>query len=727
MPTINDVTVVASAYTTSASARPQRLSNGWIVTLEKNGNTDLKLQISKDNGTTFQDFCSIAPAGLTAIYGMAISSYGTFIHITTTIADGSNFRILYYNINALTQTNVVISVSTYSLEGVTQTAFSGCSLAINSTGTELHATWSCKNATYPNSFNLRVSKGTIAVDGSVTWGTVTQNTINNTVGADNKNPTIIIKGNGYPTIIWEFTNGSNYWIYFSNFNGSIWSNYASLYTGGTYAQSSPSAIFVPQAINGLANGLTGNAWHGTDSASAGVNYIRFNKCVDGIGSVWSTMQKLVVGTNASLTANKTGKLFITYEDAGITKRIESTDNGDTWSVATTVGTGVNPSTLFDLTMNMTIPLTIRKGASSVLFSGSWTVTTISVTQGSIGTKSDKSNLLTYAITTDGTMSTITESVNGVSVGTKTLSSGASSPVGLSQAQWDAIKYGKYAPFINLTSVLSTDWEQGSQTPTTIGQTVTQSASTVRLRTKIAIPVQSNTTYAFQVNSPYQIEIWETNSSNVITQFFPWTTGGSFTTSSGVSFVYVVVSFVSGLTIIPTDISLVSPIFKSGIPLNTLTVAMGTDTFTYTFSKTLATSDDITSAMKAVQDTQTTMLPSVKAKLGSAIRAKGGTVNDTDSFDLMVSAITNASNVKSASGTFTAVGTTVTVTGLSFTPGIVSAYYTATDYSSGFTSNGVNVGSKNSASVFTVATFVPNASGFTLTVPSNVLYSWKAKE
>jgi hypothetical protein len=544
MPTVIDEIVVNQAYDTSGNGgrKITRLSNDWIVTATKD-TTNKAVYLHVDDGVSFRQLWSVT--GLSGIVDISIVSKGTIVYLLMNQGTTPQFVV----IDALTGNNL----SGYINVDTGQTNTGNVSLAINEAGTELHAAWASKNSTYPNSFNIRYAKGTINADGSVTWGAVEQLTTNNTSGYDYQTPCIIVRGDNNPTIFYIHKASSSYKLYGLRYNGTSWESpggITPIYDGGSYAQSSPSAIFVPSEINGLPNGLLGNVWHGTDSASGGVNYIRFSKSTD-LGANWSTPQKLIPGTNPTLTANRNGKLFITYEDNGVTKRIESTDNGDTWSAPITVGNGTNPSSLFDLSLNMSEPLTIRKGASSVLFSGAWVVTTISVTPGSLGqkTSSDKSNILSYSITTDGTMSTITEKINGTTIATRTNpTSGQQFAVSLSQAQWDAIKYGN---------------------------------------------------------------------------------------------------------------------------AHTLTIEMGSDVWTYTFDKRLHANDDVLSAVKGVQDLQT-HLNGIKAQLGAAIRAKGGTVNDTDAWSAFVSAVGNMQVKRWASGT----GLTST-TGITFRrPGETTAtlYY-----------------------------------------------------
>ncbi|AIE61714.1 hypothetical protein [Bacillus methanolicus] len=105
----------------------------------------------------------------------------------------------------------------------------------------------------------------------------------------------------------------------------------------------------------------------------------------------------------------------------------------------------HPSTLYDISLDFSEPLFIYKDPTGrVGFNGTWVVTTISVQPGSLGqkTSADKNNLLTYSITTDGTMGTITEKINGTVINTRSNpSSGQQFTVSLNQSQWDAIKFG----------------------------------------------------------------------------------------------------------------------------------------------------------------------------------------------------------------------------------------------------------------------------------------------
>ncbi len=454
MPTINDATVVNSAYDTSGNGGRKlvKLDNGNQYSAMKTG-TGWYVYKTTNNWSTKTSVAE--ESSLTSVQDISLTTNGVNIYILINMNNGAVQFRSYKDSGTIIGSIVNID---------TVTALGNVSLITNEERTELHATWSSKNATYPNSFNIRYAKGTINGDGSVTWGAIVQVTKRNNSGYDYTNPSIVFHSNGHPFIFSEVISSTTRLImvlttsfttvaWDASLIDTAWGNKV-IHNGGTYAQSSPSAMFVLQSVNGLANGRIWVAWHGTDATESNFTNIRSSYSDDG-GVTWSAMSKLTNGNtignySPSLTANKQNEVFVLYYYNSATWEIRKLKhNGTSWGSFSTVNAnkGSAPSTLYDPTFNFTEPLFIYKNDSTtphVGFYGTWTVTTISVTQGSIGTKTDKSNVLTYAITTDGTMSTITEKVNGVTVGTKTATSGQSLIAGLTQAQWDAVKFGKYA-------------------------------------------------------------------------------------------------------------------------------------------------------------------------------------------------------------------------------------------------------------------------------------------
>lgn len=648
MPVINDATVVNQAYQTSASARPQRLSNGWIVSAEYDSTGYIRFQVDKQNGQGFKDLCYVS--GIISTISFTLSSKGTNVYLLATMT-GPVMGFLGFD--AVTVTNIDIVSKKINLDTGQSVLGGGSSLAINDAGTELHAAWASKNSTYPNSFNIRYAKGTIATDGSVVWGVAEQRTTWNESTRNAVEPTMTNDANGNLYLIYAYKYGTTANIIFCDkFANGSWTS-STVYSTSSFAQSSPSAIFVPQSINGLANGRIWVAWHGTDSTDTTYANIRVSYSDDG-GATWSTMQKLTTGNTRgqffpSITANKNNKIFIVFGGStasGSYKDIKKLSNdAGVWSSASVVKPGVNtndfpdyPSTLFDLAVNFTEPLFIYQntGTSSpkVGFYGSWTTTTNSVPSGDVGAKSNPSNLLSYAITTDGAMSTITEKVNGATVGTKTATSGQALNVSLTDAQWDAVNFGKYHT-------------------------------------------------------------------------------------------------------------------ATGTP-NTLTIEMGTEKWTYTFTKTANENTTETQLAEALKDMNEVFLPAVKEKLAVPIRSKGGTVPANPSFDGLAEAIVGiVVGKKFASGTIAASGNVVTVTGLSFRPSTVALYMTTAnndtvtyrgigiykdtpilDRSSGSDTSGAYGISWHSNGTIQTTTATPMTSnGFTMvfTASQGVPIAWEAYE
>jgi hypothetical protein len=384
------VSVVGSAYTTSASARPQKLSNGWIVTAETSGST-VYFQVSKDGGATFNPLTTLT---ITTTGGWSICSKGTIIYFVGTSSNATT--LTFYTFDATTVPSSITTGDTnygYKTIDTSQSAFNGCSITIDSNGKQW-ATWASKNSTYPNSFNIRVSSST---DGT-TWASPTQLTTYNSTGLDVKNPCVVIKGNGYPIILVD-SNGTAAveGIYYTNYNGTSWSSLGTVYTNDGYTQSNPSAV-VDSA------GVIHVTWQGYDSTDVNPTNIRYSKSTDG-GATWSAMLKLTSGNVSgqgqyypSITADKNNNVYVLWR--GIDSAVNATYNqirkivwnGSAWGSITTItsnttGDAVNPSTLANYT-DFTDPLTIYMDnvAGAVKFRGVWNetvATTISSEESSV--------------------------------------------------------------------------------------------------------------------------------------------------------------------------------------------------------------------------------------------------------------------------------------------------------------------------------------------------------
>lgn len=211
----------------------------------------------------------------------------------------------------------------------------------------------------------------------MTWGSVEQWTTLNTSGVDYVNPTITVRADGLPIVLWNST-GQNGIIYSKVSSQGI----VQVYNSGStsYIQSSPSACIDK-------NGRIWVAWHGTDATDNTRYNIRVSYSDSG-GVTWSTMQKLTSGntydqSNATITVNKNNEVFIIWNgnngsDGYIDIRMIKYSNGSWGSISTisdgTTGSKVFPSTLYDPTLNFSTPLFIYKDNQSnkIGFYGTWT-------------------------------------------------------------------------------------------------------------------------------------------------------------------------------------------------------------------------------------------------------------------------------------------------------------------------------------------------------------------
>jgi hypothetical protein len=372
-------TVVPSALDPSGNGGRKlvRLSNGWLVAVVKSGSSAFYLYKSTDNGQTWTELSSTS--SITSLADVAIQAYGTKVFLIFSFANTVRYRTY----------DVITGATNYYGDIDTgQTSVGSVSLAVNSTGTELHAAWASKNSTYPNSFNIRYAKGTINGDGSVAWGSVEQRTTFNVSGTDYTNPCVVVNANGHPVIITQYNQGASInRIYANYFNGTSWLTGQNgggnvLSDGNSYAQSNPCAVVDN-------NGVIHVVWHGMDSTDSAVNNIRYSKSTDG-GVTWSGATKLTSGNTdtqvyPTITVNSQNDVFVLWHgrEAGRTelnlKQRKYTASTSSWgSVITltngTTGTTGHPSSLADPSLGFTEPLVIYVDgpAGKVMFRGVWT-------------------------------------------------------------------------------------------------------------------------------------------------------------------------------------------------------------------------------------------------------------------------------------------------------------------------------------------------------------------
>lgn len=667
MPNIIDSTVINQAYDTSGNGGRKivRLDNGTLISCLKN-TTSFFVYKSEDNGLTWTQRYN---NNQTLIQDIALVAKGEKIYV---LATANNKDVYCYVLDERgTGHQFVTAIDTG------QSAIGNVSLAINEAKTELHATWASKNSTYPNSFNIRYSKGTIGVDGNVTWGAVEQRTTWNSTGLDCKNPTIILNTLNNPVIIFERSMAGSYGIRRVMFDGVTWTANNSdapqtLYNGGSYIQSSPSVIFVPKSINGLANGRIWVAWRKYEATG---HTIATSYSDDG-GTTWSipvNTSPLTTSTPVDsyklspiITVNKSNVVFVLYTwfDSTGNKpyqvrmvKLEETSWSNEIILVTNDMLAVSnsyltyPSALADTNTDFEVPLFIYRDAKKgkVGFYGTWSTTEISVPEGSIGAVSDKNNLLTYSITSDGEMGEIVEKVNGTVVGTKTAVSGETLTVRLSQEQWDAVKFGKYnVAIIDISHELG-EWEQGNRTFKD-GDVPISSASQTRLRTKNAMSVIQGGTLDISINSGFNFYIGQVDSNNRTVKEGSWQSSGEVKLMPRTSEVWINIKKSDGAETIGLDelVNIGITIYGKERLDNTLTVEMGENKWKYAFDKQLSSDADMLSIAKAVKDSQDTYLPAVKSNLIKSLKDKDGTLSEESSFEDIVNTIETVTESKKES-------------------------------------------------------------------------------
>lgn len=471
MPTYLGETVASTALQTSPNARPQHLSNKWIVTAGYNTTEKtIYLQVNKMDGNGFVPLANIM--NVTYYNGkFSMVSKGNFVYLAACAVLSGQAAINFWSIDVTKVPNVQLTSSTTgvfytNITNVSTAQIDFDSVSLNIIDSAIYAGMSRKSTDRSNCFNAAYNKGVINPDGSVTWGTLGEVTIQNSSGGyDTRNVSTIV-ANGRLLIFADIVfvgNGNRAIVCFNQVSGNIHNGAGSgsimasgwywnlVHNGVSFAQSQPQAIFSDKSMNGLANGRIHAVWQGNDAAYPSSYRSRYSYS-DDLGATWSPMilvSDLSVSNygRPTITANKNGDIFVISDfidiaTIGVRRMAKGETTFSAW--ATYSNTGNYPSALYDPSLNFTEPLFIYQGTSKVGFKGTWIVTDISVPQGSIGQVTDKNNLLSYSITTDGTMTAITEKVNDVTVGTKTAASGESLTVGLTQEQWDAIRFGKYA-------------------------------------------------------------------------------------------------------------------------------------------------------------------------------------------------------------------------------------------------------------------------------------------
>ncbi len=293
------VQVTANAYTTTASARPVRMDNGWLKSFTQNGLV-VYVSTSKDNGATWSATSTMA-GGVTGGYSV--------------VSLGSTYALLYTSTSVMAVEirdvdDVIVGTPVYNVDSA-QTELGGCSITIAPNG-DLHATWSSKNASYPNSFNTRYSKSS---DGGGTWDAPTQISALNNTGFDKKAPVIVINSSGNPVIIDVLQGTGAYTVNASYFNGTVWVKDVVIDNPATYIADRPSADV-------LSDGTIIVSWNGRSAGNPSYTDIYFSQSTDATGASWSTAEKLTPGGNydmleSSITRDSNDEIFIMFRGKSI--------------------------------------------------------------------------------------------------------------------------------------------------------------------------------------------------------------------------------------------------------------------------------------------------------------------------------------------------------------------------------------------------------------------------
>lgn len=487
-------TVVAQPYSTAGNGGRKlvRLSNGMLIGgVYDHPSQKLKFYKSTDNGNewtklNFEQYATSASFSIVALPDNTIVS----------INDNSDYQVGWVKINTATGNRI-----DFGDVDVNQTTIGNVSLTTNPQGTELHAAWASKNSTYPGSFNIRYAKGTINADGSVTWGAVEQWTRGNNASLAYANPTIVIDDSGRPIII-TTENGSNLGtvIALSNSNtlfnpptGYFAVRYKIVYNGGSYAQSSPSAVVDK-------DGVIHVAWHGKDVSDNTFNAIRYSKSVDG-GITWSTVTKLTTGNTTiqelpSITVDKNNIISVLWKGQTPAGSIRYdiyhiTASNGVWSAVAKLTESItgssmhNPSTMYDPTFSGAfgaVPPTIYEDEvkSSVEYTGSYVVNSAPIITATMPPSGEQEEKPTFQYTVTDAESdavTITEMIDNVITNTRTgVASGTALTFSPPDDRWLATR-------INQEVQMTITADDGKGGVSTVNYPIVRTASAIEMQLK----------------------------------------------------------------------------------------------------------------------------------------------------------------------------------------------------------------------------------------------------
>ncbi|NMF00228.1 exo-alpha-sialidase [Aneurinibacillus aneurinilyticus] len=387
--TRTDINIANGDHATTLYARPQRLSNGWIIAVvtDKSSISNKYIiccYVSKDEGATWSKLCCFSnPSGSYAVQP-SMATNGTKVIVLYNNAesgsDSSKFYAVAFDATTVTTgadlTNNAVLIDKQNSGNFTTVAYAP-------DGT-IFAAWESKNAAYPNSFNIRYSKST---NGGATWTTPFQITKSNVSEEEYRFPYLILL-NGEPAILCKRGSSANgiYILKETGLNNGGYTfawTYKQVYYGYSYSQDNPTAI-----VDG--HGTIHIAWGGKDSEFSTTFNIKYSTSIDG-GMTWSTPVNITRGTDtqmeAAITCDKNNNPYIYF--AGIDKsgttsashyqlRKAACVNG-VWGAIETISNSTTSSVRYPAVMenyrDFTEPLVVYCSSNVLKFHGTWTAST----------------------------------------------------------------------------------------------------------------------------------------------------------------------------------------------------------------------------------------------------------------------------------------------------------------------------------------------------------------
>ncbi len=297
----------------ASSARPQVLSNGWIV-IASESDSVISLTVSKDDGKTFVPLCRSTIGKSGGSY--SISSIGNTIYLlgdsTTCLTLDTIEATSVQNIDVVDQNRKYIT---------SDTDIHSCSMAVNPVNGELGIVWSRKLTDTGLSYNLSFMKTT---DGGSSFmkqdGTPysVDDLTNSSLATENyKNPKLTYTNDGYPIIVYEKATATEKSLKIIYADDSGWKMEVPLTNSGSYDQVNPS---ITTQRSGIHTGRIWTTWQGKDSTDR-LNDNIHCKYSDDNGITWNmggvSGDKITSGSvnvsNPTITTNSQGNVFILWQ------------------------------------------------------------------------------------------------------------------------------------------------------------------------------------------------------------------------------------------------------------------------------------------------------------------------------------------------------------------------------------------------------------------------------